>query len=630
MIYLISGQTRFDDSEITMCALDDCIDYFKDVDVIGLDFETQGFDPYTKNPITLQLGDRDNQFIIDCRTHDIRNIKNLLEDTSKLFLGHNLKFDLRFTLHKGIIMNNVYDTYIAEQILYNGFEYMRKSLDYVVDRYCGVMLDKSIRGDIHREGLTFKVLKYAADDVKYLEDVRNKQLERATHWNLHNAVNLNNLFVPVMAYLEYCGFKLDTKLWQEKIDIDVEQIKLIQNELNRYIIDNNIYKFINKQLDLFNPEPTASINWASPKQVTEFFQIIGVDTSTVDKETGEIKQSASADVLKKQLETHPIVGKYIRYRELLKRVSTYGANWFKFINPITGRIHTKYQQWMNTGRMSSGGKDKNSKIDYPNAQNIPSDKATRQCIIADKGNMLVNADYSGQETRVFADKTQEPALLKMYEEGFDDMHSYIAWHIFPEIQEKYPELTIDTLNHIKKEFPDKRQIAKFAGFSIQYGGAGSTIAANCNIPLELGEKTYKSYFDTFKGISSYFDRVYKEAKRKGYILFNDITNSKYFIPKALNDGKVKTRSYNFPIQGTSADMTKYAGILYWRSFIERNLVFKCKIAIICHDEYLIEVPNELAEQEAIILKQCMEEAGKKFCKTIPITADPVVTPYWTH
>lgn len=467
MIYLISNQQIIESDEIQSATIQDLRDYCLDKTELGLDVETTGFDPYTKNLLCVQIGDKANQFVIDSSYIPIEDYKDVLENPTTIFIGHNIKFDLRFMLHEKIIINNVYDTYIAEQIVWNGYDNMRKGLDYVSERYTGEFLDKSIRGNIHREGLTTRVIKYAADDVRVLFDIKDKQLERATKWNLLNAINLNNLFVPVTAYLEYCGFKLDEKLWQEKINTDVEHVKNYEKQLNNYIIDNNMSKFINKQLDLFNPELTSNINWASSQQVIEFFKMLGVDTSTVDKDTGEFKESAGAAILKKQESLNPIIGVYIKYREALKRVSTYGPKWFKFINPETKRIHTKYQQWMNTGRMSSGGKDKSSKLEWVNAQNLPSDKATRQCIIADKGNILVNADYSGQETRVFADKTQEPALLKMYEEGFNDMHSYIAWHIFPEIQDKYPELSVNTLNSIKKEFPDKRQIAKFAGFSIK-------------------------------------------------------------------------------------------------------------------------------------------------------------------
>ena len=84
------------------------------------------------------------------------------------------------------------------------------------------------------------------------------------------------------------------------------------------------------------------------------------------------------------------------------------------------------------------------------------------------------------------------------------------------------------------------------------------------------------------------------------------------------------------IQGSSACITKYAGILYWRHLLEKNLVFKVKLAIICHDEFLVEVPKEIAEEESIVLKQCMEQAGDFYCKRIKLTATPVITPYWKH
>lgn len=631
MIYFVTKQQRNDLQEgISNATLSDLRDYINSMSELGLDLETEGFDPYTQKPICWQVGDKKTQFVVEYAYYDLRTCKDLLQDESKLFLGHNLKFDLRFLLHQGIILNNVYDTYISEQILWNGYDYMRKSLDYVSDRYTGKFLDKSIRGNIHREGLTNRVIKYSAEDVEVLPKIKEKQLERAKKINVNNALDLNNKFVPVISYLEYCGFKLDTKLWQEKIDKDNKVLKEKIQELNKGIIDNNITEFVEKQLDLFDPSTKININWASPKQTSRFFQKIGIDTAILDKETGEIKDSVSADVLKKQINSHPLVEVYINYRELLKKVSTYGENWYKFINPVTGRIHTKFQQWMSTGRMSSGGKDKGTKIDYPNAQNIPSDKNTRKCIIAEEGNILVNADYDSQEVRVFANKCMDPALLKMFDDGYTDMHSYNAWHIFPELREKYPEMCVDTLKKINENFPDKRYTAKLGGFSMQYGGTGHTIAENCNIFKEEGEIVYNNYFESFQGIKKYFDSVYKNAKKKGYILFNSLTKSKYFIPRGLKDSKIKTRAYNFPVQGTSADITKLAGIYYWRSLVERGLVFKCKIAIICHDEYLLEVPKEIANQEAKILKECMEKAGDIFCKRIKLTATPVISSWWHH
>ena len=629
MIYLISTQHRIDTDLIKEGTIEQCLEYFKDKKEIGLDTETFGFDVFTCRMICIQLGDRDNQFVIEYSSSNVKRLKPLLEDNSKVFLGHNLKFDFRFFLYEGIIINSIYDTYISEQILWNGYKNMKKSLDYVSERYTGVFLDKSIRGNIHKEGLSDRVIFYSADDVKYLLQIKEKQLERAINWGLTRSIQLNNLFVPVIAYLEFSGFKLDETKWNEKITKDSKKLNEKLTILNNYILEHKITEFIEPQLDIWNPVG-ANINWNSPKQVIRLFQILGIDTRILDKDSGEIKNTVNATFLEKKVNEHPLIKIYIEYRELLKRNSTYGKNWFKFINPVTGRIHTKFQQWVTTGRMSSGGKDKDSKEEYINAQNIPADEGTRSCIITDKGNIFINADYDSQEIRVFANKCQDQALLKMFDEGFDDMHSYTAWHIFPEIREIYPELTKETLKLIKKNFSKQRQISKTGNFAIQYGGTGYTVAENCNIPLEEGENFFNNYFKAFTGVKSYFETCYKNAKKNGYILYNENSREKYFIPTGLKDGKIKNYSYNYPVQGTSACITKYAGILYWRHLIEKNLVFKVKIAIICHDEFLIECPLDLAEEESKVLKECMEKAGDFYYTRVHLTATPVITPYWKH
>jgi len=630
MIYLVSNQTRcVEDDEVKTASLEDCLEYFKDKKEIGLDIETRGFDPYTKEILSIQLGDYENQFVFD-GSYYILALRFLLEDESKLILGQNLKFDLRFFLHYGIIINNVYDTYIAEQIIWNGYDYVRKGLDYLVNRYCGEHIDKSIRGNIHKEGLSLSVIKYGAGDVKYLPEIKKKQETKAKSLDIHRAVELNNMFVPVMAYLEYCGFKLHTDRWKEKIEKDIAELNKHLDTLNNFIAENNMTEFLDNQLDLFNPERKVKINWNSSQQVVSFFKQLGIDTKILDKESGDLKDSVSASLLKKQKDKHAIIGTYINYKEASKRVSTYGENWFRFINPVTERIHTKFQQWMNTGRMSSGGKDKNSKEQWPNAQNIPSDFDTRRCIVADEGNVLINADYSSQEVRIFANKSQDKALLDMFARGLENQHSYTAWMLFPKIREKYPDANKETLSLIGEHFSAERTLSKQANFAIQYGGVGSTIANNCNVDLETGEYVYNKYFEAYKGVREYFEKVYWTSKKRGYILYNNITRGKYFIPKGLSDSKLKTRSYNYPIQGTGADMIKYAGILYWRHLIKEGLVFTVLIDIICHDEYLLEAPKELAESEAEVLKECMEKAADRFCDYPRIPAVPVITDYWNH
>jgi DNA polymerase I-like protein with 3'-5' exonuclease and polymerase domains len=465
MIYFISSQIMMEQDDIRSGTIEQLLHYCSDKTELGLDIETTGLDPYTDRILCIQIGDEHNQFVIDTAYYPARLFKSLLEDESKLFLGHNIKFDTKFFLHERIVIRNVYDTYVSEQIVWNGYEEMKKSLDYVCHRYTGEMLDKSVRGDIHREGLSTRVIRYGASDVRVLPAIKRAQKLRAEKYHLINAIKLNNLFVPVMAYLEYSGFKLDTNLWQQKIDRDIAEMNGVIAELNQFILDADVRRFIKRQLDLFDPTPKVNINWSSSKQVTELFKIFNINVE-LDEDDEDGKESVSAKLLKKQLDAHPIIPKYIRYRELLKRIGTYGVNWYKFISPVTGRIHTKFQQWMSTGRMSSGGKDKDSKTKYINAQNIPSDAATRQCIIADQGNILINADYSSQEVRLFVDRCRDEALLKMFDDGYQDMHSYTAWYLFANIREVYPTLSKETMDRVKKEYPIERHKSKFANFAI--------------------------------------------------------------------------------------------------------------------------------------------------------------------
>lgn len=181
-----------------------------------------------------------------------------------------------------------------------------------------------------------------------------------------------------------------------------------------------------------------------------------------------------------------------------------------------------------TLRLSSGNKNDGT----PNLQNIPNKPKTRACFIPEPGNAMIDADYSGQETIVLANASKEENLIAFYNKGLDDMHSYVAFLMYENIRPcTLEELTPDTLKYIKDNHSDKRQIAKAAGFAIAYGGNGSTIAKNCNIPVKDGEFVYDSYFGAFPQMRDYFEYGFQKACYFRYIEFNPITKRKYFFRK---------------------------------------------------------------------------------------------------
>jgi DNA polymerase-1 len=415
-------------------------------------------------------------------------------------------------------------------------------------------------------------------------------------------------------------------------------------------------------MGLFSEGLSVNINWNSPKQVIEFFKGLGVNTTVI--EGGIAKDTVEQGHLIKFASKFPIIETYCKYKEFQKDLGTYGDNWLKLVNPVSGRIHTSYKQLMNTGRLSSGGKDKVMKVDLPNMQNIPADEETRSCFIAEPGNVIIGVDYSGQEQVVLANRSMDRNLLEFYDKGLGDMHAFVASKMYSELE----NLTVD---EIKKKHKGKRQAAKIAGFAIGYGGSPKAIADQLNVSLEEAEKVYKGYFDAFPGLQAYFDQVKKFGLENGYILISPETGKKCYIYNyeefveqekeftkefwdkyklykrkavdsptfvAMRDkvksyfmtkGNIERMSLNYPIQGSSSEITKLSGIYFWQDYlIPNNLLFKVKFVNTIHDENVIECPEEIAEETSKALVEAMEKAGAKFCKRVPLKAEPCQATYW--
>jgi len=190
MIYYI-GPTPIIQSTFQTATVEECLDYFKDHEYIAIDTETQGRNPHSKKIISLQIGDSDRQYVIDCRAFNILLFKDLLE--SKCCLIHNSKFDYKFLKHAGIVLDKIYDTMLAECVIYAGYESFGYSLKNLSMRYLNVDLDKSTRGDFYKlqsQAFTDKQIEYAALDVAYLHRIRDLQLANILRYDLEYCPNL--------------------------------------------------------------------------------------------------------------------------------------------------------------------------------------------------------------------------------------------------------------------------------------------------------------------------------------------------------------------------------------------------------------------------------------------------------
>lgn len=658
MRYLVSTQLNTSPN-YERATVEESLAYLDKLDELGVDCETLGFDPYTDALISVQLGDEFNQYFVDLTTIDIQLYKPLLE--SKLLVLQNGKFDLRFFYHRRIIPTKVFDTFLAEKTLHLGLDAVRCNLKDIAFRYLQVEISKEERKNI-TANLTDGLIVYGCIDVEHLLPIKRLQEARIKEEGLQVSIDLDNRFVLVLAYIEYCGIKLDVEKWQKRADANKKKLAEKQELLNQFILEKDLTPFIEKQYTLFSERFQVIINWNSPKQVVQFFNLLGVNTKITKK--GKVVDTVEQDHLKKHAKSFPIIDLYCEYKSIQKDLGTYGENWFNFINPVSGRVHTQYKQLMGTGRLSSGGKDRILKVELPNLQNVPSDQETRSCFVAEKGNVIVGVDYSGQEQVVLANKSLDAGLLEFYDSGLQDMHSFVA-------SKMYPELRNVSYEDIKKKHKDKRQASKIAGFAIGYGGSPQAIADQLNVDVEQAENVYNSYFEAFPGMSEYFKEAKKQGLEKGYVLLSAVTGKKSYVeyfeefktsqkdftkkfweryrnlkenapesPTFLElkekvskyfrkKGDIERMSLNYPIQGESAEISKLSAIYFWQDYLlPNNLLFKVKFINAVHDENLVECSEVIGEEVSNAMVTAMEKAGDKFCKRVPLRAEPAIETFW--
>lgn len=686
MIYLVTAnQELFDNPTYKIIGVEESLRLLDPLKVVGLDTETEGFSPFLKKLLLLQLGNRDFQVVIDCTTININLYKDFLE-SDRLFIGWNLKFDVKFLFYHNIIPRNLYDGYIAEKMIWLGWPsgIHSLSLKSAGENYLGIELDKSVRGQIiWRKSLTGEIIEYAANDVKYLEDIMLKQTDILYKRGQKLALELENRTILPTAYFEFCGVKLDTEKWEEKMKKDGEKLKEAQDELDKFIV--NLYKenpqSINKfieiaQPDLFGfttPGPKCNINWNSSKQVIPLLEFFGFELMTKDKVNGGMKKSVDATVIEGQKDKHPIAEVYLRFKAAQKVVSTYGQNFLDLVNPVTGRIHSQFNQiGTDTHRYSSGGGDDKEvipgrKIPLVNLQNLPADAETRACFVAEKGNKWISIDYSSEESVILANIARDEAMLDIFRNK-GDLHSLVAKMVYPE------ELKDIDVKDVKKLRPDLRKAAKAPEFTFAYGGDANTLIGRDHIPEDEARKIEANYRKGFKGVDAYQSRQRKLVMQLGYIdecpevgfrahIYDfdklSATQSKfckefwdrYRVLKSSNpdcDEVVEVRQYfkrksaserqsiNYPIQARGSAIFKIAAVNLFKWVVNNGLFGVVKFCIPAHDEFNIEAPEDIAEEVANKLHECMVKAGKFICRIVPLEAeisrlkDGTLPTYWIH
>ena len=633
MIYLVNDTLKRDN--FNHIDMEEVVSYCKDKSILSVDTETTGLDYTIDRVILFQIGDEEKQFLIETRGHDIQELKEILESKTITKIFHNAKFDVNFIRSSfNIVCENVYDTMLAEKVLTCGKE-LSVSLLNTLERNLGIQMDKTQQSSFvgHKGNFTNPQLIYAAKDVEYLIALKNKQDGYTSLYKLQNTIDLENEAVLAFADIEYNGLELDTEEWLKLANNAINKADEYEAELDEHVMNmEELKQFIPKHIqgDLFSDVSDlrkVNVKWTSPKQVLEVLRGI---IPKLDNVNGK-------DMLRYAFQ-FDIVQTYIKYKEQMKIYSSYGE---KFITNLKsdGKIHTSFNQILDTGRVSSS---------RPNMQQIPADNAFRNCFIAPEGWSFVSADYSSQELNVIAYGSKDPVWIKALEEG-KDLHSVCAELVYGKIWKDASDDDCQYFrddgngDYIKQQCscPKHKKLrthVKTINFGLAYGMGANKLSETLQIDKKAAEQLIEDYFTAFPSIKGFLDKLANFGKQFGYIkTFPPYNRRRWFVnwfPKMYNSkensqelSSIERASKNTPIQGASADMTKKALILI-RDYIGTHKDAPVKIVMTVHDQIDTICKDEYIPHWEKAIKSLMEEAANEVVTNGLLKAEVTVSSCW--
>ena len=626
MINFIGNKPLIESQLYKMSSIEDCIAWLNTLEEVNLDTETTGLFNHNNKVVMLQLEFKGIEYVIDTR---ITNISKLSRLENILIVGQNLKFDYKFMKFHGITFSKVYDTMLAEAVLTTGLSKRSLGLAGLALKYCNKDMSKQAQTsfiDMKDEPFTDEQIIYGIEDVNLLSKIKSKQIDKINQLDLNNLLDLENKSILALADIEYNGFRLDVEAWT-KLYVQAEANTSIYEEDLANMVRNTskLSSFVKTKLqgnlfaeveEGYNHESDIQIKWSSPLQMKNVFNSLGLNI-----------ESTSEKEISKYQKDYPFVKKFIDYKKNSKLITTYGREFLNYINPYTKKVHTDFWPILNTGRVSSGSKDKRTgKKIAPNMQNIPANNSYRNCFIPDKGNKIVSCDFSGQELRLVAFVSQEPTWLDAFNTG-KDLHSEVAASTFNipiEQVREYPEFL---------RGKSYRDVAKTINFGLVYGMSEFKLSSTLNIPVKEAKDMIDKYFEKAPKLCNFL-KVASSYGVKNLMIRSckPFRRIRFFDPPEGDSkriGGIERESKNAVIQMSGADMCKLALVRIREYIINNKLEDKVKIIMTVHDQIDCEVKSDYAEEWSLIQKQLMEEAGKVIIKDLPVLSDITIADVWT-
>ncbi|MEO1917300.1 MAG: DNA polymerase I, partial [Candidatus Thioglobus sp.] len=523
----------------------------------------------------------------------LEKLRPILENSAIHKIGQNLKYDTHVLANYDLSLKGISDDTMVKSYCLNSVA-TRHNMDDLAQHYLNYQTihfaDVAGKG---KKQITFnqvgleQAFPYACEDV-----IVTQELNQVLDGDLAQYPKLAKLYQT----LEIPLIEVLVRMERNGVELDVNALNIQQIDIAAQMKDIESQAF-ELAGDAFNLE--------SPKQIQQIlFSEDGLGLEA-KKKTPKGAPSTNEEALK--LLDHPLVDLILSYRTLTKLNSTYLEALPRQIDLKTGRLHTSYHQAVTaTGRLSSSN---------PNLQNIPirSEQGARirGTFIANKGNVIIAADYSQIELRIMAHISQDESLLKAFNNDVD-VHSATASMMF-----NVP------LDEVTK---DHRRNAKAINFGLIYGMSAFGLAKQINVSRTEAKAYIDAYFENYPSVLNYMNNTKEIAKAQGYV--ETVMGRRLYLPqinaknKMLQQHALRT-AINAPMQGSSADIIKKAMLDVYQWIGDDNPDIKMIMQV--HDELVFEVKASKADEFAHKIQTLMSDT---YPLDIPLVVDVGIGDSW--